>query len=375
MPRNRIITQCEAVYCSTGTLGATGYMLLPGGTGTTNGGAGTTNLVAQLHRIQSANYSANVTRTDINQFGQLSALDRIILQSPTVSMNLDYIVANTYNANVLGFTTDGSAGMLSGILTKTTDEKNYFVSTVREGQDAINDTFDADSTKFTIGIGNGFITNFTAAGSVGNFATESVTVEGLNLATYVGSTGLLSPAIVPSGGQRVTSPNNFSLLVASSGVAGSVAALRPGDITMTIQNPVLGPVVSDLKIQSYNLSIPIARQPLQKLGSPFPFSREIQFPVNVTLSIQAELGDLGTGDISSLYCNDVSQGIQITLRKPQCGGGGPVGVQYTITGAKLESQSYTSAIGQNKRVDLQYVSTIGGPADQTSNVIYSGSYT
>jgi len=363
MPRNRIISQTEAIYCSTGP-NATGYMLL-------SGGQSGTNTIQQLHRIQSANYSANVTRTDVNQYGQLAALDRIILQAPTVTANIDYIVANTYNANTLGFTTDGTAGMLSGILNKTEDEKNYFVETVKEGSDAIGD-IDPDSTKFTIGIGNGFISNFQARGSVGNFATESVTIEALNLATYQGTTGLASPAIVPSGGQRVSQPNLFTLPVATSGQAGAVPAIRPGDITLNFSDPVLGPKVSDLKIQSYDLSVPISRQPLNKLGSPFPFSREIQFPVNVTLTIESELGDLITGDISALFCNDTQQNITINLAKPQCGGGGPIAVQYNVLGAKLENQSYTSQIGQNKRVSLQFITTIGGPNDTVHNVFVSG---
>lgn len=378
MPKARIISQTEAVYVSTGTT-ATGLMLWPGGTGHGGGrfgGAGTVNGLKQLHRIQSANYSVNVTRTDIDQFGQLSALDRIILQSPTVSLSLDYLVANAYNAGTLGFTVDGSAGMASGILTKEQDEKNYFICTSREGVDAIGNN-DAASTQFTIGIGNGFITNFTAAGSVGNFATESVTIEGLNLVTYVGSTGLPSPAIIPSGGQRVSTVgnNNFIIPQAISGVAGSVAAIRPGDITVSLNDPVLGPSVSDMKIQSYNISVPLARTPLNKLGSPFAFSKELQFPINATLSLEAELGDMVTGDISALYCNDTEQSIAVTLRKPQCGGGGPIAVVYTLTGAKLESQSYTSQIGQNKRVSLQYVSSIGGPSDYAHNLVISGTTT
>lgn len=364
MPKNRIITQCQSIFCSTGP-NATGYMLL-------SGGLSGVNTIQQLHRVQSANYSASVTRTDVNQYGQLAALDRIILQAPTATTNIDYLVANTYNANTLGFTTDGTAGMLSGILNKSTDEKNYFIETVKEGSDAIGN-IDPDATKVTIALGNGFISNFQARGSVGNFATESVTIEALNFASFLGTTGLASPAIVPSGGQRVSQPNLFTLPVATSGQAGAVPAIRPGDITLNFADPVFGPKVSDLKIQSYDLSVPVSRQPLNKLGSPFPFSREIQFPVNVTLSIEAELGDLTTGDLSSLYCNDGKQNIQINLAKPQCGGGGPIAVQYTLFGAKLENQSYTSQIGQNERVTLQYISTIGGPNDTNQNVFISGS--
>lgn len=372
MPRNRIISQSQAVYVSTGST-ASGYMLFPGGTGHAGGGAGTINTLKQLHRIQSANYSANVTRTDINQYGQLSSLDRIILQSPTAALSIDYLVANAFNASILGFPINGVAGMASGFLTKEQDEKNYFVSTVREGEDAIGNT-DADSTKFTVGIGNGYITNFTAAGSVGNFATESITIEGLNLATYIGSTGLASPAVLPSNGSRVSTlgTNNFTIPAAVSGVSGGVSAIRPGDVTVNLSNSALGPVISDMKIQSYSLSVPLARTPLNKLGSPFSFSKELQFPIQATLAIEAELGDIVEGDISSIYANDTEQGISIVLRKPQAGGGGPIAVQYIFTGAKLESQSYTSQIGQNKRVSLQFITTIGGPSDNSHNVKISG---
>ncbi|MFM9825523.1 hypothetical protein [Flavobacterium sp.] len=372
MPRNRIISQSQAVYVSTGST-ASGYMLFPGGTGHAGGGAGTINTLKQLHRIQSANYSTNVTRTDINQYGQLSSLERVILQSPTAAISLDYLVANAYNAGILGFSVDGTAGMASGIFTREQDEKNYFVSTVREGEDAIGNS-DADSTKFTIGIGNGYITNFTAAGSVGNFSTESVTIEGLNLASYAGSTGLASPAVLPSNGSRVSTlgNNNFTIPAAVSGVVGGISAIRPGDITVSLSNSTLGPVVTDMKIQSYSLSVPLARTPLNRLGSPFSFSKELQFPIQATLAIEAELGDMVEGDTSAIYANDTEQGINIVLRKPQAGGGGPIAVQYIITGAKLESQSYTSQIGQNKRVSLQFITTIGGPSDNKHNVKISG---
>lgn len=370
MPRNRTITASEAVYV--GPSPATGYMLSIGGTGGTN-------LLSQLHRVQSANYSVNTQRTEVNQFGQIAALDRIILNPPTVSLNIDYLVNSTYNSDALGFTVDGTAGSISGILAKTEDEKNYFISTVRGDVDAIQNT-DASSTKFTIGIGNGFLSNFTAQGSVGNFATESVTVEALNLVTYIGATGLHSPAVIPSGGSRVSGPgilaagqNLFTIPTATSGVADAVSAIRPGDITISMSDPVLGPSISDAKIQSYNISVPLSRTPIQKLGSPFPFTREINFPVNVTCGIEAELGDLVTGDISSLFCNDASTNITINLRKPSCTyGAGAIAVQYRLLGCKLESQNYQSQIGNNKRVSLSYVTTVGGPSDTVSNLYISG---
>lgn len=360
----RIIAQQQAIYLSTGPA-ATGYML-------SSGGLSGLNSIAQLNRIQSANYGANIPRTDVNTYGQVAPLDRLIIQAPSVNLNLDWLVANTYNTNTLGFVTDGSSGVLSFILNKTADEKNYFIETVPQGEDAFNNT-DIDANKSTIGIGNGFLTNFQARGSVGNFPTESITVEALNFVTYVGTSGLLSPAIVPSGGQRVTAPNQFILPTATSGSPGAVAAIRPGDITVTLSDPTFGPKISDWKINSYDLSMPINRQALVRLGNPFPFAREINFPVNITLTIEGELGQLVTGDLSTLYCQDYAQNITITLAKPQCGSTGPVAVQYQLLGAKMEEIPFTSSIGQNERVTMRFIAPLGSSSDIVHNLYISGS--
>ena len=362
MSRTRIISQSEAVFA--GPAPATGFHFTSGNSGM--------NLINQLQRIQSAGYGVNITRQDVMQYGQLSPVDRVILQAPTVNLNLDYIVANTYNANTLGFITDNTSGCISALANGSTDTRNYFIETVPEGSDADYDSSDSDASRFTIGIGNGYISNFSAEAAVGQFATEKVTIEGLNFATYQGTTGLATPAVIPASGIRVSN-TLFSLPSGTTGVAGAVPAIRYGDITVTVTNPIFGPLASDLKIQSYNLSIPIARQPILVMGSPFPFARPIQFPVHCPLVIEAELGDLTTGDITALLCNDASNTMTITLRKPQCGGGGPVAVQYTMFGAKLDSQNFTSAVGQNKKVSLHYSTTIGGPSDTTHNVNINGS--
>ena len=46
--------------------------------------------LTQIHRVQNINYSFELSRTDVNQFGQLAAIDRIILEQPTVSLDFSY---------------------------------------------------------------------------------------------------------------------------------------------------------------------------------------------------------------------------------------------------------------------------------------------
>ena len=94
MARNRIIYQSEALYA--GPSPATGNHFTD-----QNIESGT--LVKQLHRVQSANYSFNIARQDVNQFGELAAIDRVILESPTVSLDFSYLLNSFANESLLGF--------------------------------------------------------------------------------------------------------------------------------------------------------------------------------------------------------------------------------------------------------------------------------
>ena len=75
MSRNRVIYQSQAVYASTAPY--SGDLTADGS-------------ISGLQRVQSANYSFNIARQDVNQFGQLAAIDRIITDAPTVSFDTSY---------------------------------------------------------------------------------------------------------------------------------------------------------------------------------------------------------------------------------------------------------------------------------------------
>lgn len=203
MPRNRIIYQSEALYA--GPTPATGFHFR-------NSATEGTNLVDQLQRVQTANYSFTVDRTDVNQFGQLAAIDRVILTSPTVALDFSYILANLTNEYSLGFYvqsgTQPEVSAISGILSKVEDEKNFFIKTVTEGADAVGNT-DTSNNVGVIGIGNGFIASYTTEGSVGNFPTASVNVEGLNMVFQNGTSGNIIPAINPENGQEIGTTSSY----------------------------------------------------------------------------------------------------------------------------------------------------------------------
>lgn len=361
MARNRIIYQSEALYA--GPSPATGDHFSAGNTGN--------NLVQQLQRVQSANYSFNIARQDVNQFGELAAIDRVILESPTVSLDFSYILNSLGNEELLGFSpldTD-QVSCISGILNKTQDERNYFIRTTAEGTDALGIGTGA-ANQNVIGIGNGFISSYSTEGSVGNFPTVTVNVEGLNMAFDAGVTGNHIPAVLPADGSKITGKQYALNSVVTSQAATGVSALRPGDITVDISSYGEGGAnISDAKIQSYTLNFDLARDPLQKLGSKFAFAREITFPVTVSLAVEALLGDLTTGNLADIITSDRNYDVSISLKHPTTSA---IQAKYFLKRAKLDSQEFSSSIGDNKSVSLNFSTQIGGPTQNDRGLMMSG---
>lgn len=347
MARKRVIYQSEALF-----VGSTG-----------NGTALTS--PTELNRVQSANYSFEVTRTDVNEFGVLARIDSIIVEQPTVSLDFSYFQTTGNNEIALGLslgTVASPVAALSGILAGVgEDVKNYYIYVSPEGSDAQG--YAGAATPKCIGIGNGFLSSFSAEASVGDIPTTTVNAEALNMRFFTDVTAQANPGVNPVDGTNASGTFTLSVPDGNSGIS----ALRPGDITFTLDNSaVQGATASDLKIQSFSLSFDLSREPLEKLGSKFAFSREIEFPVTATMSVEAVLGDLEADNLASIVANDSTvYTLSARINRP---GTSTMAIQYEIRGAKLDSQDFSSSIGDNKTVSLSFSTQINGPEDVTNGV-------
>jgi hypothetical protein len=389
MPRNKIISASEVLYAS---VWATGKHFSSALANTQLSG---NNWVYQLFNITSLNYGWRENRTDINTFGQHAAKDRVVLDSPTVNLNFSYNLANFNNELVLGFHPDGNVSCISGILSKARDEKNYFIKITPEGTDAIGDA-NNDGRVFVEGFGNGYLTSYRAQGAVGNFASADVSIEALNFVISTGISGSI-PSVNQSNGTRVSGYSY--LLPPASGNAGAagtdldISALRPGDITISFAQrsaedegdstvssspyDTFGPSITDAKIQSFDLGFNLNRNEIQKLGSRYAISREIAFPVNIDLNIDAVVGDLATGALNDIVNCDSSYDVTISLYKPNnCLPNQPKTLvcQYAVRNAKIVGQDFSSNIGSNRTVRLAFQSQIGGPNQTGIGLFMSGLY-
>jgi len=178
-----------------------------------------------------------------------------------------------------------------------------------------------------------------------------------------------------------------------------VSALRPGDITVNLKNAgLLARQVSgssenvlegSAHVQSISVNVPMSRTVLQRLGNTFGFSRELDVPITATLTVNALVADLKdpvsdskagvSTNMLDLLCGSHKKDLSITLRDPSCidcnKDKQATGMHYSFRGAQLESESYSSSIGDNKSVDLTFTCQIGGPTDTEDGVFISGSNT
>ena len=372
-------------------------------------------IIKQLKRVQTANYGFNIARTDVNQFGHLSRLDAIVLENPTVNLDISYFLIDGYNERMLEFVTNGYDNCLSGHLNPDYYQagNNYFIVTVPEARDVVRGdiNLDADgfnSQKTVISIGNGFVTDYSVDISVGAIPSASVTIEGMNIKTDIGTTGLNVPAVDLYDGSYVSdafeydSAGNvsaanggctglFTIPQTTSGYTGcgDIAALRPGDVVLDLGEKGLLSVqssgnyeqqrasgIGSAHIQSASLNLGMSRTNLQRLGSTFAFSKSLDVPINATLSVSAILSDLKQGNMADLICQCEEVDINLTVFQPECVAcktktGEPV-MRYTLKGAKIDSESFSSSIGDNKTVDLEFSVQLGGADDLQKGLFISG---
>lgn len=347
MARNRNIYSAEAIFV--GPSPATGQ----------HTGVAGVNLLTQISRVQSANYSFNVERTDINQYAQLGRIDSVILTPPTVSLDFSYLLTNVTNESGLGLSVNQGVSVISGLLDGTQGDKNYFISIAPDGADNAGYA----GARQVYGFGNGFLASYGAEGAVGGLPMGSVTVEAFNFRAYGAATGV-SPAINVTDGTAVAGAP-FTIPTATSGAAGQVTALRPGDISFSLAGVnTIGVDPVDLKIQSFKLNVELGRDNINALGQLYPKSKPLKVPVNSKIDIEAIVGEAQAGNLNDILCNDSEYTLSITLRNPACAPAvGATGMKFDFKGAKLAGQNFSSSIGPNKTVSLSFTAQAAGPQD------------
>ena len=384
-------------------------------------------LVEPLHRVQSANFNFTINRQDINEFGRLARLDSIVMESPTVGLDFNYYLTDGGNERLLGFniptnsytvgrngssaTFQGSTGdgcisgasAISGLIADP-QGNNFFIVTSKEGDDVQGDTLSSTANDFdVISIGNGFISDYSIDASVGAIPTASVTVEAFNVKVndYISGDAATSsaadqnnfpliPAVDEVNGEKQNNTifmiqgktNAETTLNTTGDFTNMISALRPGDITFAMSNSGDYQGFADFDgdgkchIQSFGVSVPMSRTVLGRLGNTFGYARVIDLSMDVSVSISAIVSELEKNNVFDALANTQKHDFTLTLARANTstGGTGDTAMVVKVKGARLDSESYSSAIGDNETVDITFTTQVGGAQDTTNGIFLEGTY-
>ena len=318
--------------------------------------------------------------------GELARLGSIVVSPPNVAADLKYLLSDGANEKILGFYAQnvgstGEGNFASGHLISASGQNIYEVIG-SEGNDLNYET--TLSGKVIRGYGNAFLSNYSVEAAVGGFPTVTVSFEASNanadIYTMAGAiTGVNTPAVDPTAGTPFTQNTGVNLPVPTSG--DGAIALRPGDVVISWGNLLstasdkASPFASlsgsnGLRVQNFSLSVPLSREPIEQLGSRFPFARPVKFPVTVTLSASALANETISRNLASMLDDSSENDITLTINQP----GGAAGVKYILRGAKFDSEKSSLDLSSNKTVDLSFSAQLGGPSTLTRGVFFSGSH-
>lgn len=399
MARNRIIYQSEAIYVSKNKLSTSEQDH------------------KQLKRIQSADYSFTVPREYINQYGQLGAIDALVTQSPTVSINLSYYLTDLENESNLGFYVRNKKAIYTGLngvqatrengyfsgysvtqdanfISKNLTQEsgfNFFIAATSEGTDLnLENTI---SGKAIIGIGNALINSYSLEAQVGRFPTVNIQAEGLNInssiyknylvAENTQDVGFPNPAVNVENGKPLSLSGSYYNLIKlptpnSATGDSQITALRPSDIVLSFNNlqdqtiTNLGLDTSEINLQSFTLEVNFNRESIQELGYKFVNSRPVGFPIIATLNMNAIVNENQAYNLMKNIDNTSGRSMQISIKnyKKQ----NEKALSFDLRNFLLRSESFVSNIGQNKNVDLTFEAQFGSNLDLLNGIFASGSF-
>ena len=89
-------------------------------------------------------------------------------------------------------------------------------------------------------------------------------------------------------------------------------------------------------VQSFSIDMPMGRTPLQRLGTPYAYTR-LDMPLTVTITVSAIVADLKNSNIAEHLFNFENHDLHFILREAQVDGAGPVAMAFFAKGgAQLE---------------------------------------
>lgn len=311
-----------------------------------------------LKRIQSSSISISNPVSRAKQIGSSDFSFERYLQSPQIQASLNYLITDNSNELLLGFNATGNEGFLKNLKPAGRDRNLFFLLSNDGGQDANSITSFSGIDIFSLG--NCFPTNYSLNAEVGSVPSASIDFDCLNMVFQNYQSGVSQvPAIILESGTKSTglfyvSSGNLSPQNYLTNQDLRVSALKPGDIEMQLEQPIMGGIrysgVVPALINSVQISVPIERKDLLGFGSNYPYDKKIVYPVVGTLSFNGTFDEAVTGDFSTIFQDTNSYNFKFNFKTPS----GTTGYRVEIQNAKVENQNFDLSIGENMSFSSEF---------------------
>ena len=295
-----------------------------------------------LDGVQSCNYGIDIGREDVNQFGQLGAVDKVILAAPTCTMEIGYYAGGYGGAS-------DEAGYLNGLL-----QSGIYGSA--SGVDVIaglttNEGVDYTAAGNSVTLKSGVLTSFSCEASVGAIVNNTLSFAGTDFAY---STTM--PA----------APTTSIDIATQTGVAVTIAEAGGGTSAPTAQDTLVN-------FQSATVNYDLGQEVLQRLGdssTPYYYAVVPTFPATASIDFES----LAISEGMKIVVDNLSQSANTAGKAIEDGGYANVtvnvgGVSYKLSNCTMDNQNFSSSIGDNATLSATFAATIGGSLSKSQLTI------
>ena len=331
-------------------------------------------LLKQIDGVQSVNYDFNITRAEIGVLGKSQNAARQVIEPPSISIDFSYLLNGITNEKRMGLNvaSDGTTPAVPFFFdnyfneNRTLDSRNIYLVTnlseldVREQNiDYIFSSSDPllieDQRAFGYGIlafQNSYVSNYSVDISIGSLPKANVSLVADNAIFYSSGSGVHVPRLNTRNGTVYS--DGTKILIPKHELSNFTRAFRPGDITVNIQRTASAtdaPISFETdKIQSFGFEVPLNRENVSYFGHKLYADRPLTLPIKSNINLGLLAGETFSGSFLSNLNRDDEYNLTVVCKTSD----GSVGIRYGLSGAKFDSASYSSAIGENKTSDLKF---------------------
>lgn len=366
MPRNRIIYNVQDLFFG---LPSGEAPLVPG-----------RHVLKRIIGVQNVNYDFQSTRVDVGVLGKSQSAARQVMEPPSISLDFSYFLNGATNEDRMGLNVANAGVPETPCLfynyfkeDRSLDSRNiYLVTNLSDldvhGQNPGYDSSIAgnlssieDENSLNYGVlvfQNSYVSNYSVDVTIGDLPKANVSMIADNAIFYASGSGISVPMLnskngeVYDGAAKILIPKHFRPSLSSPNEL--ITAFRPGDITVNIQRSASvtsGPILFESdKIQSFGMEVSLDRENISYLGYKLYADRPMTLPVRSDIDIGLLASETLSGSLLSNLSEDSSFNIVVTCKRAS----GAIGLRYSVSGAKFESVSYSSSIGENKTADLKF---------------------